>query len=201
MVASLSPGSARAICPGAELLKHHDDSFEFADGWSYGLERPDYGSFAEGFAGNGTVCGFAVYLTSTNFNAAEPDCYVWTSEGGNPGAVLAVVPGVQMGSVKIWPDFSRKEVEIEASVAGDFFVGLWPMFSDWPIFVCADGDGSQGTPRTKVPPGQEWTAGWHDVNDIWPDGVNSMGLEVYFYPEATLTTTKTWGGVKALFRR
>ena len=201
IILALSLTAGRGAAYDGDLLQNHDGSFELAYSWGYRLQPPDHGSFAEGFEGTGEVTGMAVYLTTANgLSIAEPDLYIWESVDAQPGAVITVVPRAFQSPIAFWPGVSRHDATIEATVSGPFFAGLWPNFGDDMYYVAADLNGPGGTPRTKVPPGQDPAPGWRDVNDVWNDGIRSLGIEVYLVRAPTATKTVAWGRVKDLYR-
>jgi hypothetical protein len=192
-----------SICEGIPLQLHHDESFETGYTWGYDMDPPDWGAFAERFDGPGEVCGIQVYLTETGGlgGPADVNLFIWESESGQPGNVISVLYDVRLSSVAAFPHFSKYDVEIQAYVDGEFFAGIWPGFPDWPVFLGADLDGpGDASSWTKVPPGQQWPSGWHEVDEVWP-GVRALAIGVYLADQPTYTRSRTWGQLKGLYRR
>ena len=79
IAAAACGGPAMAICDDIPLLAHHDGSFEWGYTW-YCQGYPDGGSFAEGFAGPGIVCGIQAYLCEMNISCSDVAVFVWDSE-------------------------------------------------------------------------------------------------------------------------
>jgi hypothetical protein len=151
------------------------------------------------------VCGLQfVYTTLPEHQAGQTfDGYVWGADGAIPGAVLGLTPGLQPGSIAIWPNHSVHDFAIlETPVDGPFFVGMWP---NWPgqragYFLAEDLDGPiEGTPLTNIAPGIGYPTGWHDVSVIWGP-TWSMGIGAYVDEDPTPVEGFTWAALKALFR-
>lgn len=188
------------ICEGVPIIANHDGSWEWGYTWGYELETPDIGAFAERFRGPGVVCGTAVYLTGIiGMEVAIPDLFIYASDDGTPGQVLAFRARAFVSGVALWPGVSRHTAEINAIVEGDFFAGIQIWYGDSPPFIASDLDGPGGYPRTNVPPGQDVPAGWTHPDDVWHDGCKSLGIEVHLESAPTSTRNTTWGSIKSLF--
>ncbi|MCB9465286.1 MAG: hypothetical protein H6682_16490 [Candidatus Eisenbacteria bacterium] len=189
-----------------ELLINADGTYEMPYAWQYsGVVPPDWGSFAECYEGEFAVCAVTIDLVQTgDQNGQTMDVYVWDDEGGEPGAVLCVEPGVDPGPVAFWPSVSRHEITLgEPCCTGEaWWVGYWP---DWPgdrsaWFLAGDLDGFDGCPLTKVAPGIGFPTGWQNVSVIWGP-TQAMGLGALVQPcEPTPTLQSGWGAIKTLYR-
>ena len=187
-----------------ELQSNADGTYENAYTWSSSaVSPPDYGAFAESFSGQATICAVVVDLTTLEgfHNGQTLDAYAWEDAGGEPGAVVSLVTGVDPGFIGIWPTVSRLEISIDGSPTGDtWWVGVWnawPGAEDPGWWIAADQDGPGGTPLTKIAPDLGYPTGWQDVNVVWPS-TRAMGIGVESIV-ATPTRMGSWGGVKSLF--
>jgi hypothetical protein len=198
-------GPGTDACASGSLIQNHDGSFENGYAWGYaGCVPPYYGAFGEGFSlGSGIIyCGAYWLTTLPDFWEDPPaDCYVWEGGvGSSPGAVLAVVTGVEFWGIPSWPTVRQFDVDLNVSVGGPFTIGLWP---DWPgglidYFIAADENGPMGHPWTNIAPGIGYPSGWQDPAVVWGE-TRSMGCGVYF-EQGTPVESETWGSVKSLFR-
>ncbi len=169
---------------GTEILFNHDGTIENAYGWLFdGVVAPDYGAFAECFEGRFRICEVQFHFAQVGHQAGQTmDVYVWDDLGnGSPGAVLAMVPEVELSAVATWPQTSRHDVEVAALVEGKWWVGYW---GDWPgaqagWFIGADEDGPGGCPRTNVAPGLGLPQGWEhpSILSSWAS-CRSLAIEV-----------------------
>jgi hypothetical protein len=198
-------GPARE-CSGGTLIHNHDGSFESGYAWQYsGCAPPYYGAFGEGYdLGAGTIACGAYWLSTLPgfFPPTVADCYIWEGGvGSEPGDVLAVLPGVDMGPIGLWPYVTQHDVDMNAAVDGAFTIGYW---GPWPgesspwYFCAADESGPRGDPWTRIAPGQGYPSGWQHPSVVWPDA-RSMGCGVYF-EQGTPVESETWGALKSLFR-
>lgn len=199
IAAAACGGPAMAICDDIPLLAHHDGSFEWGYTW-YCQGYPDGGSFAEGFTGPGIVCGIQAYLCEMNMSSPDVAVFVWDSDGGRPGAVLASLHNL-VAYLPYCPDLVAWEIEITAEVGEEFFVGIFPCSWAWELYLGADldGPGSGDQSWTHVPPGAQWPEGWQRVNDIWDQNVHALGIGVYLDEVPTSVEAATWGRIKALY--
>ena len=197
-------GPGTDACASGVLIHDHDGSFENGYAWQYeGCRSPYYGAFGEGYdlrAGS-VACG--VYWLSSLAGFFPPnvaDCYIWDGGvGSEPGDVLAVLPGVDVGPIGLWPYCTQHDVDMNVAVDGAFTIGLW---GPWPgqlcwYFVAADENGPGGRPWTCIAPGTGYPSGWQDPAIVWPNA-KSLGCGVYF-EQGTPAEGETWGAVKALY--
>jgi hypothetical protein len=201
----LVPSPLENPCPGSTLYINHDYGFHCGYAWQYGgVVPPYYGAFAEQFDGSGTVCGVQFVFTTLPdyYHGQTLDAYAWESQDGIPGAVLGMTPGLQPGTIPIWPDHSVHDFAIAGpEVDGPFFAGMW---GNWPgeraaFFLAEDLDGPiEGTPMTNIAPGLGYPTGWYDVAYVWGP-TWSMGIGVYLDEGATPVEPVTWGRIKTLF--
>lgn len=188
-----------------EFLIHTDESYEMGYAWQYGgTAAPFFGSFAECFEGNATICNVVLDLTATNFTSYRVDLYVWDTHGDCPGNVICVRPSVSPGAVAFWPAFSRHRLELpQCCVSGRWWVGYW---GDWPnggcdYFVGADLDGPGGCPKNCIAPGIGFPSGWQNVSLAWGP-TQSIGIGADVLPcEPTPIRESSWGRIKSLFAR
>lgn len=157
--------ASESLCPDPTLRAHHDGSFENAIAWEYtGVVEPYDGAFAEAFTLEaGTIDCVSLWLTQTGlYSGQSTDVYVW--DGGvadTPGNVLAMVGGVVLPDIPLWPGIGRFDIEVSLAVAHDATVGSW---GNWPGGFVAylwaiDQDGPGGHPWTHVAEGIGWPAG------------------------------------------
>lgn len=187
-----------------------DGTFETAYAWQYGaVIPPDWGSFAECYAGSGAteVCSVILFLTQIGgYSGQSADVYVWEDDDGCPGNVVCAKPNRVPGIPAFWPDVSTHVIGIEGCcVDGDFWVGYW---GRWPgesaaWYVAVDLNGFGGCPFTLVPPGVGLPIGWHHVASIWPEA-QAIGIGVETNPCGgvgdSVTRRTTWGSIKSLFQ-
>ncbi len=204
---STSDDGVRTPPCDATLLMNGDDSWENGYAWRYmGVVPPDFGSFAEGYEGVGTVCGVRYHFSTLEHYYLDQtlDAYVHDSDGLNPRNVLCVVVGVAIDPPALWPVITVHDVGIpDTGVNGGFFVGYW---GNWPgtypgWFCAADLDGFGGMPRTKIAPDIGYPSGWQDPSVIWGP-TQAMGCDAWFNegPPPTAVTVRTWGAIKNLYR-
>jgi hypothetical protein len=191
-------------CAGSNLMLNYDGSGENGYAWQYGGEvAPYYGAFAEGYNGNGCVCGVALFLTQVGYNTGQlVDAYVFGSDGNNPTTVLSTTTGLNPGSVAFWPSISESDLAVSNTpVSGDFFVGFW---GEWPgalapFYIAADLNGFGGLPRTNIAPGIGYPTGWNDPSIIWGTTM-AMGIGAYVTTDCIVPTHEaTWGAIKHLY--
>lgn len=202
----LVPSTLENPCPGSTLYINHDYGFHCGYAWQYGgVVPPYYGAFAERFSCTGTVCGAQfVFTTLQGYYAGQTlDAYLWEDDEGIPGAVLGLTPGLDPGTIPIWPDHSIHDFAVgEVAVDGPFFAGMW---GDWPgaragFFLAEDLDGPiEGTPMTNIAPGIGYPTGWQSVTIVWGP-TWSMGIGAWVDEGTTPVEGVTWGRVKALWR-
>lgn len=198
------PSTDDPPCDGTFMI-NGDEDWENAWAWDpAGNVPPDFGGFADGYVGTGTVCGIRAYLTTIPgyFNGDETaDAYVYESDGVNPTTVLSVTVDIDIEEPGHWPEISTHEIEVPPTqVDGDFFVYLWGNYPDgrgW--FVAADYNGPPGLPRTKVAPGLGYPEGWQDVEILWGETA-AMGVGVYLDTDPSPVESPTWGRIRSLFR-
>ncbi len=194
--AALGPGETHSesspegsgACPGSTTLMTAEYP-SIAIAWEYGGEVPPYfGAFAECYSGAGTVCSAVFDFTQVgNCHGQTMDAYLWQDEGGMPGAVLAMTPGYNPGSIGYWPAFSRIIVDIaDTDVSGTWWIGYW---GNWPWdqagwYVGADLDGLYSCPYTYIAPGLGYPTGWNHVDVVWPEyaPIHSLSIGAEFYP-------------------
>ncbi len=202
-----SPSTADPVCPGGELVVHHDMTLETGYCWEAthpgGTQPPYYGSFGEAYdLGPGEVrCG-AFWVCQSGYMIQVPnDFYVW--DGGvtrEPGDVLAFVPEIEWGGVAHYPDFNEHDIEFGVHITDEFTIGVWMPWDGWcNEFLGADLDGLGGHPWTCIAPGLEWPSGWQDPSIVF-GLTRSLGIGVYFTRDPTSAASGTWGEVKTLFR-
>lgn len=203
-VGVILPSGDTNPCPPAVLLANNDGSFENGYAWQYGgVVPPYYGAFADGYTGTGSVCGIQLNLTTVSgyYLGQTLDAYVWDASGGNPNNVLSVTVGVSITMPGIWPNISTHDIDnIDAAVAGDFFVGYW---GNWPgvapgWFVAADLDGFGGVPRTNIAPGIGYPTGWTDPSVVWGPTM-ALGCSAWLGEDVIPVEETTWGAIKALY--
>jgi len=198
-------GTGIEECASGILTYHHDGSFENGYAWQYsGQQPPYYGALGEAYdlTEGLVVCG-AYWLSQLMDFWVDPpaDCYIWQGGTGSaPGAVLALVAGVDFGPTAIWPAISRHDIEMGVAVDGPFTIGYWGRWpgngSGW--YCAADVNGAVGHPWTCIAPGIGYPSGWQDPSVVWGPTA-SMGCGVYFQ-EGTPVESETWGSIKAVFR-
>lgn len=187
------------------LSMNADGTYENGYCWQYGgVVAPNYGAFAECYAGNGKVCSVDLDLTQVGgFFGQTLDAYVWGDAGGAPGNVLCLKAGVNPGAPAFWPSLSRHAIALDdgCCVNGAFWAGYW---GNWPgascaFFIGADLDGFGGCPYTNIAPGIGFPTGWNNVSVAWgPTQAIGIGVELTDCgPVATDATT--WGAIKNLF--
>jgi len=195
-------------CPDGVLLWHYNPpGLEYVGGftWHYdGVAPPDYGAFAEGYSGSGTVCGIRLLLTTLpgSYQGQTLDAYVYDGAGANPGAVLSLTPDIAVTPPGLFPTLTEHDLDVaDVVLDGGFFVGFWP---DWPGAPCGwwivgDLGGPGGCPRTKIAPGIGYPEGWQDPSIVWGP-IRALGIGAYLAPLPVPTHASTWGEIKALFR-
>lgn len=188
-----------------DLYYHHDDGFENGYAWQLGgAEAPSYGAFGEAFDLGATTINGAVFwftvVSDTMHIGQTCDVYVWEGGvSGEPGAVLAMIPGYLPSTIGLYPEFTQHEVDFNLLVDGEFTIGFWGdwsgEYSGW--LVGADLDGSVGNPWTLLVPGSAYGDGWADPSVVWGP-TNSMGIGVYVGDPSPVQAT-SWGAIKNLF--
>jgi hypothetical protein len=202
VLAALAVG--RAECPSGQLFVHHDGSFENGFSWTYYSSGAPYGCFGEGYdLGPGVINCAAYWIINGagSWGGCLWDLYIW--DGGitrEPGYVIAAAPGVIFYNTPYWPDVGQNDHEMDVHVADEFTVGHFDT-GQWDsyVYIAADCNGLGGHPWTCVPPGVDWPSGWQDPALVWGT-TRSLGIGVYFTPDATPAEITTWGAVKSLFR-
>lgn len=185
------PGGDTQPCPG-ELHLNHDGSTEGAFTWqNEGIAAPDYGAFAEGYAGiTWDVCGAQLLLMrwGTMTGSGEIDVYVWDYDVAtdNPGAVLSLTASVDISGVVLWPNVSTHDIDCaDAPATGNgCFIGYWPrsFVGTLAQFGCAmDEDGPGGVPRTNIAPGIGYPTGWNHPNAVGYT-LQAFGIGGWFSP-------------------
>ena len=203
------PGFDSSPCPVSTLNQNHDGSTENAFTWqNTGVVAPDYGAFAEGYAGvSGNVCGASLLLTSwgTMTGTGTIDVYVWDYDLGtdNPGAVLSMTNDIAISGVGYWPSMTTHAIDVVDAAAGanGFFVGYWPQSFAGVLanFGCAmDEDGFGGVPRTNIAPGIGYPTGWNNPS-IAGYILQAFGLSGYVGGDPTPVENSSWGAIKALY--
>jgi hypothetical protein len=187
----------RAMCDGVPLLVNHDDTFETGYAWECG--GGDRGAFAEGFRGPGTVCGIQFFLCTVSYvNSEDVFVFVWDSEDGRPGSILAMAPGQVQNHPPCGGQPLANELPITAPVGSEFFVGVSQCSTDWPMSLRGDSDGPASGDQCWLQPGN----GWQRVNDVWPSRpVHSLSMGVYLDTIPSPVTPADWGSIKKLFRK
>lgn len=197
------------ICPGATLLQHDDGVFEMGYAWEgWANEAPYWGAWAECYDAE-YVCGLEfLFSRAEAWPTGRMDVFVWADDGApppenNPGAVICVVTGVDVGEVAFWPQVSVHPVQVCCLTGGSHFVGFWGRWHMSPAlwYIVADVNGPAGCPRTNVHPGYSWW-GWQDVSEIFGPA-HSLGIREYggwgdCVPSPAVSPT--WGAIKTLFR-
>lgn len=182
-----------------------DGTYENGYTWQYGgVVAPNYGAFAECYAGTGLVCSVVLDLTQIgNYSGQCADVYVWSDAGGSPGNVLCVRAGSSVPAIAYWPSVNRHTISLDyCCIDGAFWAGYW---GNWPgaaagWFVGADLDGFGGCPYTNIAPGIGYPTGWNNVSIAWgPTQAIGIGIELTDC-DVTPTQKSTWGGIKALFK-
>ncbi len=196
-------------CPPSVLYMNHDGSTENAFTWQMGgVAAPDYGSFAEGYAGvAGNVCGAQQFLTrwGTMTGTGIIDIFVWDYDvaADNPGNVLSVTTPVNVAGVGMWPTVTTYDIDIADALAGadGFFVGYWPRSFVGVLanFGCAmDQDGFGGVPRTNIAPGIGYPTGWNHPS-VAGYALQAFGLGGWVGEGGTPVNESSWGAIKALY--
>jgi hypothetical protein len=199
---AMVPLSARAICDGVPLRANHDGSYE--EGYTWLCGEGDDGAFAEGFRGPGRVCGVQFYYCKTGswVDTREVHVFIWDSEDGHPGAVLATL-FADADDLHRCPDLGpAQEVELSANVGEEFFVGVCQCAMDYYMAIGADQDGPASGEQSwfKLPPGYGYPPGWYRMNDLFTQQLHALAIGVYLEPPPVPTTTGTWGAIKELFK-
>jgi hypothetical protein len=197
--------------PEWQYWENCDGTFENGYCWRFGgVVDPYYGAFAEGFEGIGSVGSLRVYLTQIGYyQGGLSELFVWGDDGGIPGSVLHVRPGVDFGEMAFWPDVSAHDVPLSCIVQGAFYVGYQGNFQceACQYYCAADEDGPGGNPWTCIAPGIGYPTGWQHPSLVWGD-VQALGIGVQIalssgveeLPEESLYDQRTnWGRIKALF--
>jgi len=194
LTASITP--AWGICDGVPLHVNHDDTFE--SGYDSVCGDADEGAFAEGFTGSGTICGVQFfYCSSVWYGTDEVFVFVWESEGGRPGAIVAMQSGHAENIPNCLGQPMPSAVPITATVAGEFFAGVSQCSWDWPLLLQADLNGSASGDQCWINRYGQWSR----VHDVWPDGVRALSIGVYLEPAQSPAEPDSWGAIKRLFRR
>ncbi|MFN8546991.1 MAG: hypothetical protein U0527_03225 [Candidatus Eisenbacteria bacterium] len=185
---------------------HHDGSFENGIAWHrLGQAPPYYGAFGEAFSlGPGSITCMAIWLTRNTQTFGDPsDLYVWSGGvSGEPGSVVAMVPGVAFENIPVYPDFGLYLEEVSASVTDEFTVGWWGVWPDRleSYFAATDLDGPVGKPWTCVAPDIGYPSGWQDPGPVFGLPITSLGIGVGFLPDTPVATRlMSWARVKVLF--
>ncbi|MBU1699842.1 MAG: hypothetical protein KJ970_07460 [Candidatus Eisenbacteria bacterium] len=200
------------ICPESAFLRNDDQTFENAVSWQHeGVSGGPqyYGAWAEGYTAS-FVCGIQlVFAQVGEYTGATIDIYIWDSDTSGfipvPGNVICYFPGVHIGTVAQYPNFSTYEREVCCDVGGLHFVGFWP---NWPgavsqFSVGADEDGAgEGMPRTKISPSTSYPSGWQlpNVVPIY-ESIVSLGIREYSGGNCGISPTveTSWGAIKSLY--
>jgi len=198
------------ICAGSTLKVNHDGTFENGVAWmNAGEVAPYYGAFAEGYtlsAGMTTLCGMRYFFSTLAgyYLGQLADIYAWDASGSNPGNVISLTAGVNVGVPGTWPTITPHDIDIfDIAVPTNYFVGYWGV---WPgatlgWFCAIDVDGLAGLPRTNIAPGIGYPTGWQNPSIVWStSGVTSMGIGVYELGGGVPTDENTWGSIKNLYR-
>lgn len=182
------------------LVMNADGTYENGYAWRYaGIAPPDYGAFAECYAGATDLCSAVFDLTQIGSQAGQHmNILVYDDAGGLPGPmrfVMDVVPG----PVAFWPSISRHTFAIATDTAASWWVGYW---GNWPgltngWFVGADLDGFGGCPYTNIAPGIGFPTGWNHVSLVWGP-TQAIGCGAETGPPVPVIDT-TWGQVKSLY--
>jgi hypothetical protein len=176
-----------------------------------GIAAPDYGAFAECFAGNYNVC--SVVLDAARLSSSPvgqtADFIVWDDNGGIPGSVIGITPGANPGPVAVWPSVSRHIIPVSVDCTPDnFWAGYWGNWigatAGW--FVAADFD-LFGCPVVNWAPGSVNSSGAAIPTGWGPTGFEpnfaggtSLGIGVEANEcGATPTHDTTWGAIKGLY--
>jgi hypothetical protein len=210
-VSSVGPGQGVVVpstdtnpCPGSILWNNIDGSFENGYAWSFGgAVAPNYGAWAEGYNGIGTVCGVQLALTTVAGTSATVDAYVWASDGTNPTSVLSLTPALPVTGIGLWPNVTTHDINVvDAAVSGDYFVGFWGI---WPgaqnlFYIASDEDGFGGSPRTNIAPGIGYPTGWNSPTVI-PNfaGCQALGIGAYLLEGPVPVQETSWGAIKNLY--
>ena len=193
--------SGTDACGEGTEFYNHDGTFENGAMISLGGIAPPYdGAFGESFdLGPVTVTCASFWLsTLAGYQTGQVmDVYAWEGGvSGMPGAVLAMLPGIDPGQIALWAEISRHDVEFVVATGAEFTLGYWP---NWPgvaggWFLASDEDGFSGNPWVYAA-GVGWQA-----PDIYAPGVFipvSWGVGGYYGTVAT--NNSTWGSIKSLF--
>jgi hypothetical protein len=209
-------GTLDMPCGYGHFFTNSDQNYENGYTWhECGQQLPYYGAFAECFTPpdpTWEVCA-GVFDLSVVYDDGHYllDAYIWGDAQGIPGAVLAVVTGYDPNPIAVWPQVSRRTVEMTTPVDGPFWVGEW---GEWPNggnssrwFIAADEAGeSFGCPFTNIAPGCGYPTGWHNCNVVWAD---AQALGIGYHGHAPVAGTQasaargqiaSWGKVKSLYR-
>jgi hypothetical protein len=201
LVGALSPCSW-AICDGVPFHANHDATFEW--GYTFYCGEGDEGAFAEGFQGPGRVCAVQFYYCRTDFWVwpNEVRVFIWDSEEGRPGAVLATRSAEAHHLQRCFNFGLPQEVELSADVGAEFFVGVSQCSVDGPLALGKDVDGPASGDQSwfKCPEGYPAPPGWYRINDLFSGPpVHALAIGVYLEPPPVPTATETWGTIKGLF--
>jgi len=184
-------------CSGGILYANHNGNFESAYAWTW-YHDPYVNAFGESYdLGMGQISCGAFWLTTIGEVPPAPtEVYVW--DGNDPpGAVLAMVQGVQFQNLPVWPEFGVNLVPISLEVTRPFTIGYWSGFDGEPVwYIGADLDGFGGTPWTYAICGDY--PDWCRVDYIWGP-TQSIGIGVYFHSGPTPVEASSWGRIKSLY--
>jgi len=210
---SVGPGAGSPAEGGdstcGALLFTADGIFEGGWAWQYaGIALPYSGAFAECYFDPAEVCAAVFHFTQAGYQSGQRmDVYLWDDQGGVPGAVRCILPGVDPGPINYWPTTSRHVVELPGGCCVDsaWWIGFW---GDWPgevagWFIAADLNGGpwprNGCPYTNIAPGVGYPTGWTNVETVWgPTMALGIGAEVVAC-EPTPVERTSWGVIKALY--
>ena len=191
--AQIGPGAGISVLPPEHqrtaeegfrgTLGWYDGTVENAYAWqNEGVAPPAHGAFAERVPALGRLTAIVFHLTQLGQQSGQTmDVYVWQDVAGEPGNILAVVPGVDPGPVGLWPQVTEHEVPFDLDLppgpGAHVWVGYWGAWPNQPAgwYVAADLDGLGGRSRTFVAPGLEWPQGWQDVSLVF-GATASLGI-------------------------
>lgn len=142
------------------------------------------------------------------------DVYLWSNvhnlEADEPGGVIAVLTGNQLGPIAMWPEVSRHVIPLghEEAMQGRWWAGFWGqwpgMTNAWFILADTNSSTSPGCAMTYVAPDINYPSGWRSVEVAW-GATNALGIGVQ--GEAITSGVSengvrlsTFGRVKSLFQ-
>lgn len=185
-------GESGELCP--EIPEQDEDEEDYADGtwedaYSWDSESvipPDFGAFAQAFSSELMITGVRMFLTAEVPHPGQVmDLIIWNDDGGVPGTIACIIPGVDPGPVALWPEVSEHFFHITCTDHTPlFWAGFWGAWpegpSGWKIAADLDGPGG-GNAMTRVAPGLGFPEGWQPVSEVFGPTA-ALGISVQYSP-------------------